>query len=116
MARTICLLWTVALTIVSSCYGYALVSLGDEYWTQRASILLEEEARMIGGDLVFEEKERLANQILMKAKQKEIDDGSSAFILPFSPDTHLPDTLYTVHIAHYALRTRNHGTPRPRLR
>ncbi|XP_011495794.1 PREDICTED: adenosine deaminase CECR1-like [Ceratosolen solmsi marchali] len=74
MPRIVGLAW-MAITLVAGAWGYAIGGSSDGYWERRASILLEEESAMIGGDLVFEEKERLVNQMLMKAKHKEIDDA-----------------------------------------
>lgn len=47
-----------------------------DYWVLRAELLQEEEIRQLGGDLKFHRDERLANQVLMEAKKKEINDGT----------------------------------------
>lgn len=53
----------------------------NDYWAERAKILKEEENSMLGGDLKFERKERIANEVLMSAKRKEVDDGLFFFRL-----------------------------------
>lgn len=47
----------------------------QDYWMERARILVEEENRALGGDLKFEGNELVASNVLVDAKQQEIDDG-----------------------------------------
>lgn len=58
-----------------------LVYSEDDYWTERAKILLTEEKMMLGGDLKFQYKERLANLVIMDAKHKEIEEGRYRVLL-----------------------------------
>ncbi|KAK0093288.1 hypothetical protein PV326_013908 [Microctonus aethiopoides] len=48
-----------------------------DYWTARASILRFEESLALGGSLRFENDERIANDILMDLKEKEIAEAFS---------------------------------------
>lgn len=59
----------------SSCFRIVETSGANDYWSERAKILMDEENSMLGGDLKFEGRERLANEVLMRAKHKEVDDG-----------------------------------------
>lgn len=51
-----------------------------DYWTARASILRFEESLALGGSLRFENDERIANDILMDLKKKELTEG--IYIIP----------------------------------
>ena len=53
--------------------------IGDYYWKSRAALLQAEENIAFGGDLNLGEDEILANDTLMSAKFKEIDEGSFKF-------------------------------------
>ena len=52
----------------------------QDYWTKRADLIQEEENLSFGGDLILSEDERLANQALMSAKIKEIEEGLFLYI------------------------------------
>lgn len=66
--------------IIAGPLGYVIVQPNpvqkqEDYWTLRAKFLKNEENRMLGGDLDFEVGERSANEVLMRAKFEEIDNG-----------------------------------------
>ncbi|XP_057325715.1 adenosine deaminase 2-like [Microplitis mediator] len=47
----------------------------QDYWTKRAALITEEEKNSLGGNLSLDPKERLANDLLLTLKRKEIDDA-----------------------------------------
>ncbi|XP_046482153.1 adenosine deaminase 2 isoform X1 [Neodiprion pinetum] len=47
----------------------------DNYWAQRSRFLIEESQVSLGGRMHFEYGERAANNILMAAKEEEVDEG-----------------------------------------
>lgn len=47
----------------------------QDYWTKRAALITEEERNSLGGNLSLDPRERLANDLLLTLKRKEIDDG-----------------------------------------
>ncbi|XP_065212899.1 adenosine deaminase 2-like [Planococcus citri] len=71
------------LVIISVGVTGGLVS-DDDYQIRRANLLKNEEKRMLGGDIVLEGLEKTANDVLMRAKYREIDHGfnNSATFLP----------------------------------
>lgn len=54
--------------IAVECYSH-------DYWSKRATLIIEEERISLGGDLSLNPKERLVNDLLLTLKRKEIDDG-----------------------------------------
>ncbi|KAG8034387.1 hypothetical protein G9C98_007463 [Cotesia typhae] len=54
--------------IAVECYSH-------DYWSKRATLIIEEERISLGGDLSLNLKERLVNDLLLTLKRKEVDDG-----------------------------------------
>ncbi|XP_014211272.1 adenosine deaminase 2 [Copidosoma floridanum] len=74
--KTSCSLLVVLLAIVAV-LGYVVVNqpVVEDYWKLRNDFLKHEQHRTFGGDFELEDWEQAANQVLMKAKRAEIDDG-----------------------------------------
>ena len=64
----------------------------SDYLIERQNVMDEQHHRLLGSDIVLNEKEQMANEILMRAKLKEIDEG---FQNPFNfaPARHLFEVL-----------------------
>ena len=65
------------------------------YWQIRRKLLLDENHESRGGDLELSPIETKANDILMKAKEREIYDGSILSLIIIS--SHEPDQFATDH-------------------
>jgi len=48
----------------------------NAYWKRRQQMMLDEQQQSLGGKLVLSPIEAKANQVLMRAKSREICDGS----------------------------------------
>jgi len=48
----------------------------NAYWKRRQQMMLDEQQQSLGGKLVLSPIEAKANQVLMRAKSREIYDGS----------------------------------------
>jgi len=48
----------------------------NAYWKRRQQMMLDEQQQSLGGKLVLNPIEAKANQVLMRAKSREIHDGS----------------------------------------
>ena len=55
----------------------------QEYWAERAKLLFEENAIEFGSELKIEENEKIVNEMIMREKNQEIDEGKILFQFQF---------------------------------
>lgn len=65
--------------IVICCFLSTVNSIPNDYWTERAQILVAEQNSMLGGQLVLKNDERIVNDILMAKKRAEFESGLFLF-------------------------------------
>ena len=68
--------------IFLNCYLFYFVNATntkEDYWSERAKFLLDEQSVEFGSDLKIRKIEKVVNQEIMKEKQREIDEGKYLF-------------------------------------
>ncbi|KAF2879247.1 hypothetical protein ILUMI_26924 [Ignelater luminosus] len=65
----------IMLTLIVFVIYLTTASTNDDYWKKREAFIKQEESKMLGSSIILNEKEGIANKILMGYKLREYDNG-----------------------------------------